>query len=524
MMRDPGDWVQASSTAPATSSALQQRQLMRAGSVQVNMDTSPLNLTKSPVVSVPNQTAWVLILFFGAFSAATFCGSYAALHPGAAQQRDPRAAALFFFMGLLFAVPTVIGVYWTCRARIEATKDGLRWRGMGVWKFAAWSEVSDYYLQQGQKGQISRIVETTSGKIYISPFYAEVESMAQVITGHAVNAPAHEWAPQGCRPVDMEPHQFFYSRWELRGTLALSIILGATAFAIMVIKPIVKLSANAHTIGVPLATAIFVMGCLVTAWPLSILGIWISTAWSSLKNSDQRIETSAAGIVCTERHRRIEATWEEISRFGVPHDSIKFTLGGQFFVYTSHGDFSFSQFLRNDTLLRQIIRNWAPGDADEQKKAFQADVLPSPPSRWAMPNSGEAEFVYHYRTRTNRAMMWLAAAFALMPLAVILISKSFGVPPTIAGGGETAAYAIPAPFILWIFWRYHAAHIVTDKEGILERSSGGARRLAWAEVKSVTKGEFVTVVHGDRANVRFWNTIAFHRELQDEIKRRSLSK
>ncbi|MCW3058229.1 MAG: hypothetical protein JWQ02_50, partial [Capsulimonas sp.] len=145
------------------------------------MDKCMLLSEKSPIVCKANAGSWVLLLLFGVLGAGSLWAAYSCLFPTPPQQRDLGGAAFLIVFGLLFLIPSFIAAYWSCRTRVEATEDGLRWRGLGKWKSAAWSEVRDFYRLEPQKGQQFHVVETTAGKLHLSGFYGNTEPFLDTV-------------------------------------------------------------------------------------------------------------------------------------------------------------------------------------------------------------------------------------------------------------------------------------------------------------------------------------------------------
>jgi hypothetical protein len=101
--------------------------------------------------------------------------------------------------------------------------------------------------------------------------------------------------------------------------------------------------------------------------------------------------------------------------------------------------------------------------------------------------------------------------------------------------GLTEAREIVTPIILtalfggltlWAYWRYRAASISTDRQGITQYGLFGKRSIDWGDIQDyyMSGGDILTFgnVIGSRTRVRFWRGIANIEELMTEIQRRAV--
>ncbi|MEO7719343.1 MAG: hypothetical protein ABIY70_24340 [Capsulimonas sp.] len=383
----------------------------------------------SLIVCKANASSWVLLLLFGALGAGILWAGYSSLNPTPPQQRDLSGSAFLMLTGLLLLIPSLIAAYWTCRARVEATEDGLRWRGLGKWKSAAWSEVRDFYRLEPQKGQQFHVVETAAGKLHLSGFYGNTKPFLDAVAARAVYAPVKAWEQLGCRLGNVAPCRFSYSRRAIQASIALFTVVGAAMLFLITPPTFSKLTQTSQTIGATWAISLVASYVLVIAMTLAPVPLLISIARRSLKGANQKIQTSSEGIEFTDGEQYITTSWGEVLQYGVPQETAASALRGEFHVRSRHGDFSFSQHIRDFSLLCQIIRHWAPEETSEIKKSERADVLGSESMRWTGARPGVGNRVFHYKTRTNRALLVNLIGVTMMPIFVPILEKSLGLPP-----------------------------------------------------------------------------------------------
>jgi hypothetical protein len=77
---------------------------------------------------------------------------------------------------------------------------------------------------------------------------------------------------------------------------------------------------------------------------------------------------------------------------------------------------------------------------------------------------------------------------------------------------------------LWCLWRYRSAAVLVDDEGVTQRVPFGERRLAWSEVTTWRRDEWVATLTGRTATLRIpLPFVGDAKDLLAEIERRAPS-
>lgn len=121
-------------------------------------------------------------------------------------------------------------------------------------------------------------------------------------------------------------------------------------------------------------------------------------------------------------------------------------------------------------------------------------------------------------------MLWFIGAFAVMPLSIEL-QRALGMTVKADTGFVVTLSSMLVAGTLWAIWRYYAASICTNDDGITQYAPFGKKHMAWADVQefgvvSGSDNTLLFVQNAQRQRITFWNTIADLPELRDEIKRR----
>jgi len=93
---------------------------------------------------------------------------------------------------------------------------------------------------------------------------------------------------------------------------------------------------------------------------------------------------------------------------------------------------------------------------------------------------------YTYRVRSLRAMLWYAGVFVLAPILADLLRVWLGVAVSVPSGWVTYTLVAGAMW-LWGLWRYFAAKVETDADGITVYGAFGNSRLRWEQVENYKK-------------------------------------
>jgi len=116
-------------------------------------------MSSSIVRCRPERAYWVLVIFFALFLAPPV--AWYIVQPAA----DAASRWLFGILASGLLLLDLWFAIWLLRAQVVADRDCLRWRGVGRWQSAAWSDVLDYYDRPTPRGSVRMVVETRHGTL-----------------------------------------------------------------------------------------------------------------------------------------------------------------------------------------------------------------------------------------------------------------------------------------------------------------------------------------------------------------------
>lgn len=139
-----------------------------------------------------------------------------ALGGGPGNSSDAASRWFFAASAAAFLIPALLIAAWQLRARVIAGRDGLWWRGLGCWRFAAWAELSDFYDKPVRRSQ-QVVIETNIGTIQLSEQgWSDLEHLRKSVEQHASIALASTWGSLGMRSKERWPLVFGYHRTDRR--------------------------------------------------------------------------------------------------------------------------------------------------------------------------------------------------------------------------------------------------------------------------------------------------------------------
>lgn len=417
---------------------------------------------------------------------------------------------------------------WTLQSRIVADAEGLRWRSIGRWRAARWDQVTDYYDRQLHRKNAPRtVVETEAGNINQINDLSNREALREIIARRATRARAQGWGLKGTRPEDDWPQVFGYNTtdnrslpWIIGGCTVLLIGLFAGCF-------LPKILQLASEIGWPMALAAGLMMLVVLlAQPVVLIAISQPAMREVRKRRKETITVDLEGIQWQHGPETIKARWEEVTDYHLGPSPGRIQTTGPAVVVTRRGTFDFTHSIEKAALLREIIRRYATEARAKEWRGPEIDRLGDEASRWTGGCIGVGQKRFHYRTRTNRAVLGLPCAYWLG----WVISGWIGPLHEKASSEPVFFYTVGALLtlgMLWPFWRYHAAAVLVDEQGIAQRAWNGTAYLPWSEVEqyftSGSEGFRWGNVVGRGKRIRFWLGIADLEELQAEIRARAVN-
>jgi len=321
-----------------------------------------------------------------------------------------------FLIGLyatIFLVPCAVFGYWQTRAVVVADDTGLRWRGLGKWQTANWSEITDYYekLRPTPKPAITIVMKSI--KLSINPgLWEKPSALKEVIARKALNAQVRKWDFFGARPEIDWPRTFHYNTNDNRLVVYAMPALAAMGFALCAWNIAGGVYRTQTSLGFSWAvasTGISLFGIL----PLMLMsGLLLRASNTTARRRDQFITLDTGGLVFGSDNRRIEARWEEITDLVIGRRGIVPAHS----VITTHGTFGFLASISDFQILCLALATHATSLPEAKWHSAESDVLGGAASLWSSRREGVGKRVYHYRTRTNRSLLSLALFFASVPI------------------------------------------------------------------------------------------------------------
>lgn len=466
----------------------------------------------------PDKGNWGVVALFGVFS----------LFPLALflSPRGMTIGQIWVPIGgweMMTLVPALLLGVWQARAVVVANDEGLRWRGMGGWREAHWSDVTDYYEKVVAKAKPILIIETKAGQVRLGRnLWPEAPELRALVARQATTAKAQEWGVLGTRPDVDWPRVFDYNTMDNRFLsilLPVSVVL-VVGYLLWIVSPGAVRTAAGLGWGWGLATfAIGGFGIL----PFGLfLAVFFRLQRATRRRKNQRLTLTRDGVLYEDQQDKVEAPWRDIS-------DLYFARGKELsyhcVVVSRQGTFNFSPHIKDSAVLRRAFSTFATALPEAKWRTTESDVLGAETSRWASRCEGVGRRIYPYRTRTNRALLFLPTIFGLAPMLSVLLTQWTG---GVVKGNPGFAYGITLllgiPALLG-WWRYWMAGIETDDMGITQRTLFGSRFLAWDKVEDYGKrGSDIFVfgvVQGAKTHVWFWLLIADVEELKAEIVRRA---
>ena len=427
--------------------------------------------------------------------------------------RDFTNKASIIAIETLVSFGGVAGILWTFWAFIEASADGLRWRG-GT---AQWAEVTDYYLKlpESKRSQPPQLtVELRNGKrLRLSRDWANYKELQAIIEKCATNAKVSSWGIYGARLEDDWPRRFDYHTLDNRFQTPFILGLGS----VMVMLAIYRVYSTTVRFHVEMGWVWTLSLCLVTSVVLLSLPTLFAFMILPLqrevrKRGKHTLTLTRDGLIFTDEKRRIAARWDEVQGY-----AIRFFKPTQprYVVATKNGDFDFLPLIKDRRIVEAFIARMAPGDGVWRRE--------DPVENLAPVTDAAGKRIHHYHTRTNRALLGMALLFGTAPFLGIGVQSAFGLSVTFPVGVLVLFGAfIPAAF--WGFWRYKAARIEVDDEGIAQIGLSGRRSLRWSDATAFqekrTEPLDFDVVSGGATQIRYWYGISDVEALRAQIRRR----
>jgi hypothetical protein len=320
-------------------------------------------------------------------------------------------------------------------------------------------------------------------------------------------------------PARQQPQTYHYRQNIWTPRVLLKLIL--TALGYLLTKPLQQAMSQAGQVGWGVTLAGLGVYVLLTASVGAFFLMPLTLYRAAGRRKAERITADTNGLVFEDGARRVEAAWADVTGYGLVPGPGALTV--RCVVETRQGHFDFLPVLGGVTLLQAIIQRYAQDAADKEwRPRVDVETLGGEAARWSGGRVGVGARVYHYRTRANRAFLWLPLGLCVTFGFEAWAAWRGVLPGTPAVGMVCAAAAFGLMFLSG--WQaYRACRIETDEDGLTQVTPLGRRRLAWGQVEDYwLTGEYHSgVVQGRGERLRFSRGIVGYEELKDEVARRA---
>lgn len=427
--------------------------------------------TRQAEVRCRRRGLWFLIAF-GAFLSAA--GLAAPLLSGGL--RWP-AWGMSLLLGGPYLAPTLWGAVYLAKARVVADAEGLRWRGAGRWRTAAWADVTDYFNEEPPTSSSRACVlwgrvQTRAGTLRLPPGTWTNEGRLRArIAQSATQAASPGWRVLGRHLGDM-PLVCRYDTVINRHTLCWMDRL--------------------HGIGLAAVVLYFGAYWLTTrtlpgwGWLLTPTGLFFvgkqtlpllirPTYRETQRRLGWRITAETDGLRFTDPESETRVAWEDVTDF--------YTEGLRSVIVTPEGERDFLDTLTGAERLKAIIPQLA---VNAGQTRWRTGAVRQRRVRLASGEETVRRF-YHYRSLENCGRLW-GVSLALGFLCVVaagpaLIAGSTGAAPGAGEASLAGACVLGMIALAWLWGQYWTGGVSLDEEGITHHGWPGERRMAWDQMR-----------------------------------------
>ena len=428
----------------------------------------------------------------------------------------PEASAL---LAIFFHLPTLVAAWLMRRLHIVADERGLEFRGLYRTRFVAWSDIEDYELRAAPQAATAKPTWICAqGKWrQISQFYEPLNALRARIQIEATHSRARQWQLNVERDDAQNwPKTYAYrdpSGGKMFGWVAVGLLL-IVAIIFVIPSSSVNSGGDALDKWLPLA-AIFL--------PLFLIHFALFRTTKRLNSPTIRAHQNALSLVQSQNPTRI--AWAEISDYFIEDPRGAVTIP-QYVVESANVRIAFRHEISDFAELKALIcaravnaisREW------KHRESTDADTIGGELSLWSNGVTGVGRKIYHYRTRTTRALLMLGGAMLLvLPIRILgMVPLSDGQMPTLPDRMIGLVFVAPIVALTLggalAFWR---SSIQTDENGITHRNVWSERSLNWDEIESFTFNGYFYTLKGASATIRY-GLVAASDSLQTEIETRA---
>ena len=458
---------------------------------------------------------WVIVAIFVGMGLA-WLPLMANVSPGDTEQRIGGYLMLSFCL-----VPAAGFAAWLLITEIVADAQGLSWRDFRGRHSVSWEDVTDYYelpTKGGSNTALRCAVETRAGTFeFGASGWTNAQALQALVQQNATQARTNVWKLLGEREREPLPRTFDYDTADNRFQRRLAII-SVVFFSGVSLWLLRRLPSTFITLGWGWGLASLGLE-LLTIIPLVVVsGIAVRQMTDTRSHWRKQITVTDEGLTFENTGQGFSVAWLDIIEYRI--DPMR--IGYRYVIITRTGEHDFLPTVSQASVLCHMITRYATAAKTTEWRSSEDDVIGGKASRWSSGCEGVGERIYHYRSRSLRAILLFPTVLAFVPVLMSpLASLGLTAKPNVGLNIVLCSLA------LWVWWRYYMAAIQVDASGITERAIFGPRRLRWEQVERFYISgsdafKFGNVV-GAGTRIRFWIGIADVEELKVEIARRAVS-
>jgi hypothetical protein len=418
---------------------------------------------------------------------------------------------------------------------VTADAEGLRWRDLrGRRHFAPWSDVTDFYrrpMRAGERGRTFRteyIIEIADGRYVgfdVLSWTDAARLQERVVSEVGERLDLRRWQTKGVRNRDL-PCTFGYAaRPQTRARIGLCycMALPPTVFALFAL--LIRHD-TAHPTSMPEAVFLVATGILAVGFIETMLVMSLLDLNEARRRKNESFTADAEGFTFFDGREKTRVCWAEVIGYRFQDQGLEPNQRGLRLLCSRctirserGGEVSFLTLMDDVGLFQEIVRTHAVNGIEARIDRDRAEALGGIAARWTGGVEGVGERVYHYRTRSNRAMLWFPwlspVMFALLPVLAHYDLTLGGESPTefVVLGPLSLVGAVAATMA------YYKSCLILGRDGLTKVGITGSRFIRWEDVRDwevePSRG-FVEAMDGTA--IRFApSSIAHGGELRDRI-------
>lgn len=485
-----------------------------------------------PIISQPKSD------FYGFIILLAICGIIVAGAGFFAWHESERYTIQDLWIGLtaifaLFFVPCIFMLWLMRHLCVLADARGLHIRGAFKTRFIPWRDIEDYELRPSPHAATARLSWIcANGKWQRLPqLYTDMKSLRARIQTEATASRARDWQLSVERD-DAQNWPKTYAYRDPSGRLTFALAFGGLLLYFGLSFGRVFSPGSIQTTRLIWNNLDFwgrFGSLLMPLLVLAMFALWLLPIYSVMRAKKrlgaQIISADQNALTLIDGAEQTQIAWHEITDYFLEDAKGPLTLH-QCAVESANARLIFRRKIANYNELKALITARAinaKSDVWRSNESADSDTLGGAASLWSGGVAGVGRKVYHYRTRTTRAVLLFGAVMFLGIAARILagIPLSNGQMPTAIDRYIGLIFVVPIiPLLVGgalAFWR---ASIQTDADSILQRGIRGERFLKWSEIEAFTFNGYFYSVRGANTTIRY-GTVAASDTLQAEVEART---